>query len=524
MHMERKSSSVELKQSDGSGRASFLFSAYGVVDHSGDRVLPGFFADMFSKAQQGRFPKFSHDHRFEVGAKLGRVLSLTDTPEGPVAEVEFNLDKPEARAIYSDWRQDPASIEFSFAYTVQDFVPNEHGGRDLKSGTVFEFGPVLVGDNPSTRLISVKERQNMPAQDNETAAELQARLSETSSDNTPNRPRVKGFEVGEVTASSSTSSTFAFAPEGADYAKDFSRYIRRGVWSRELEAKAQGEATAGAGGALVPRDFYNQLVVFLADSAPMLGISRNIDALTNSLDVPKISSHGSAAWTAEGTAYNESDEVFATANIVVYKATRLVKISEELLADDRTAPGVEDFLAREFGRALGALVNTALTVGTGSAQPFGVVPRATQTRVYATGNSTDVATDELFEVMHTLPTAYRQRAVWVTSDTQAKKLELRKDTTNRYLWSASLREGQPPTLLGRPLIVNNDVAVPAANAKSLLFGDFDGFFVAKRPSISIQRLSERYADTGQIGFIANMRIGSDLIDTKSVVVGVNSAT
>ena len=110
------------------------------------------------------------------------------------------------------------------------------------------------------------------------------------------------------------------------------------------------------------------------------------------------------------------------------------------------------------------------------------------------------------------------------NDATAKNIMLMKDTTNHYLWQSALAEGEPPTLLGRPVMLNPDVAQQSANAKSLLFGDFSGFFVARRPSVTVKRLDERYADTGQVGFVGNFRVGADLIDTKAIVIGQNSAS
>lgn len=69
------------------------------------------------------------------------------------------------------------------------------------------------------------------------------------------------------------------------------------------------------------------------------------------------------------------------------------------------------------------------------------------------------------------------------------------------------RLGDTPTdtLLGRPIYAQNNMATIGSTAKTILFGDFRYYSIVDNVSISIRRLNERFADAGQVGFIANMR-------------------
>ena len=66
--------------------------------------------------------------------------------------------------------------------------------------------------------------------------------------------------------------------------------------------------------------------------------------------------------------------------------------------------------------------------------------------------------------------------------------------------------------MGYPYVINQDVAVPAASAKSLLFGALDKYHIREVMDISVLRLVERYADYGQVGFLAFARADGDLVD------------
>ena len=79
-------------------------------------------------------------------------------------------------------------------------------------------------------------------------------------------------------------------------------------------------------------------------------------------------------------------------------------------------------------------------------------------------------------------------------------------TTGRPIWQMDMRAGQPDTLLGRPITINQDMPVPAANAKTVAFGDFTaGYLVRLVTGVLSMRLAERYAEFLQVGFLAFQR-------------------
>jgi len=69
------------------------------------------------------------------------------------------------------------------------------------------------------------------------------------------------------------------------------------------------------------------------------------------------------------------------------------------------------------------------------------------------------------------------------------------------------------------------MAVPAASAKSLMFGDFRAGYVV-RDVIGLQalRLDERFAEFLQVAFLAFQRSGGTVQDTSAYTILQNSAT
>ena len=102
-------------------------------------------------------------------------------------------------------------------------------------------------------------------------------------------------------------------------------------------------------------------------------------------------------------------------------------------------------------------------------------------------------------------------------------------TPRRPIWNPGDNEsisGTPSTICGYAYTVNDDVAAMAANAKSIAFGDFSQFVIRDvAGSTSLRRFDDSaFALNGQVGFCGWMRTGSNLLDTASVKVYVNSAT
>ncbi|MCA1696559.1 MAG: phage major capsid protein, partial [Actinobacteria bacterium] len=85
--------------------------------------------------------------------------------------------------------------------------------------------------------------------------------------------------------------------------------------------------------------------------------------------------------------------------------------------------------------------------------------------------------------------------------------------------------GFPPTINGWPYVIDNSMPIPAANAKTILFGDIDaGFIVRQVLDLQMVRLSERFMDALQIGFFAFARFDARPDDPSAIKAYAQSAT
>lgn len=147
------------------GEFTALIAVFNNVDRGGDRIMPGAFKRTL--AERG-LPPIVWSHEWGT-PPIGVTTSARETDEGLVLTgrlfVGDDEDHPVARQVYTAMKaadgngQSPLR-EFSFGYEAKEFqfeaAPDGGQIRVLTDVDLFEAGPTLVGMNPDTRLLSVK--------------------------------------------------------------------------------------------------------------------------------------------------------------------------------------------------------------------------------------------------------------------------------------------------------------------------------------------------------------------------------
>lgn len=274
------------------------------------------------------------------------------------------------------------------------------------------------------------------------------------------------------------------------------------------------EGTDSEGGYLVPDEYENTLVQALEGENVIRGRSHVITTSNGTHKIPVVASKGEASWIDENGAYPEDDDTFAQVNIDAHKIGTIIKVSEELLND--SAFNLESYFAQEFGRRIGTKEEEAFINGNGSSKPTGIL---TSAEVGVTAASDKAITaDELIDLFYSLKGVYRRNAVWVLNDTTVKAIRKLKDDNGQYIWQPALKDGDHDTLLGRPILTTGAMPEIAADAKPVIFGDLSYYWIGDRQGVTFKRLNERYADMGQVGFLASKRVDGKLVLPEAIKV------
>ena len=316
----------------------------------------------------------------------------------------------------------------------------------------------------------------------------------------------------------------------------FRRFMRYGIGSLDNEQRklmvkdveertAQAVGTDATGGYLVPEGFQAELIKSLKAWGPMNDdtIVRVLDTATgNVLPWPSMDDTANeGSLIAENTQVSESNLTFSTKQLDAYKyTTGVTLVSSELLQD--SGLDVEAIIRDAMVERIGRILNRHFTVGTGSGQPNGIVTAATLGVTAASASA--FTADEIIDLLHSVDPAYRSDPSmrWMFNDTTFKQIRKLKDGQSNYLWQPQdVRTGAPAQLLGHPYSVNqamSDVgdSSPSGDDRAIVVGAFNRFVVRRVRAWAMRRLTERYADYDQVGFIGFTRADSELIDTAAV--------
>lgn len=235
----------------------------------------------------------------------------------------------------------------------------------------------------------------------------------------------------------------------------------------------------------------------------------------------------------QNVAVSAQDTVFGNISLDVFKySSKKIALPFELVQDSFI--DIEAYVQALLAMRLGRITNRHFTVGTGTGQPNGIVTAAASGKVGATGQTLSIAYDDLVDLEHSVDPAYRSMpgVGYMMHDTSVKVLRKIKDGQNRpifvpgYEADALINGGAPDKLMGRPIYVNQSTPVMAANARSILFGQLSKYTIRDVMDLTLFRMTDSaFTLLGQIGFVAFMRSGGNLIDAGGAVKYYqNSAT
>lgn len=295
------------------------------------------------------------------------------------------------------------------------------------------------------------------------------------------------------------------------------------VAHRDLSAHiAQRDLTKGtatAGGNTVPTGFAGMLWEHLVEVSTIAGISTVWNTPGGeTIDVPVTTTHATGALISEGSTLTESDAAFAKRSLGAYKYAYSFQVSRELMDD--TGIDLSGYFARAAGRALGNAFGADLAVGNGSSKPSGVVQTSTLGVTGAAAVAGVPTAENLIDLYYSVIAPYRNsdKCAWMMRDSTAAQVrKLREGSgTGNFLWTPGLGVA-PDTILGKPVVIEPNIAAVAAGAKSIVFGDFAAYFVRVAGGIRFERSDEFAFQNDLVTFRAILRGDGVLGDQSGAV-------
>lgn len=300
--------------------------------------------------------------------------------------------------------------------------------------------------------------------------------------------------------------------------KAFWQFIRHGEKRMSAEYKADLVEDA-TGENLVPTDFAGAVIQEL----PRLGVIRNLafvrPTTSNRVDIAPLT-EGSVGWgklETGGTLYDATPAPTSD-QIIVRDLNGLVKVGRDELEDseENLENLFREIVSRQFAEAEDDAFAYGDT-GAGEPEPEGIARNVGATSAAAVGET--VIDTELKGLMYRVPEQFRRNGVYLAHSSAEEQVALMQDSNGQFVWQPSVTQGEPAQIFGKrwytvdglPGILTTDDA-GAGTDPAVIFGDVrQGYMIADRRRITVQRLDERYAEQGKVGFLFTQRVGGGVI-------------
>ncbi|WP_032374467.1 phage major capsid protein [Rhodococcoides fascians] len=254
--------------------------------------------------------------------------------------------------------------------------------------------------------------------------------------------------------------------------------------------------------AIVPTPLGSDLIDLARPKSVVLQAGATIVPMTSkTLRVPRLTGEGAPAFYAEGAQRTAQDLSFDSVTLDAKTFDRLILISKELFED--SDPNIGDVISNAFAAQYALGIDQFALFGDGAGvNPLGLANVPAVPRVSHGANGTAVTNYDWFIQAYGnvlgrnfLPTAQ------IGSPRTATSLALLKNTQGDYLAPPA---NLPPGLVSS-VVPNNVLQGTSTDTSYLITGQFDQLYIGLRSSFTIKVLAERFADTGQIGFLASSR-------------------
>lgn len=280
---------------------------------------------------------------------------------------------------------------------------------------------------------------------------------------------------------------------------------------RRALARYESRAMSAAGG-IGADGVYGQLWEYAVAGSQILQSGVDIIQTTdgNTLPIPAVTAHATAASAAANAAITGSDAVLTTVNLTATKYGYLTLVPSELVND--ATFDLEGYISRAAGRELGRTISSVATAAViaGYTASGATAPTAS---IGATGS---VFSDALITLFHSVLPEYRASSSWLFSDPTAAAIRKSKDASGRYLWETAITAGNPDMVLGKSTFIDSALPSPTGTNKIIYFGDFSSLKVRIAGGLRFERSAEYAFGNDQVAFRALVRTGAVATDVNAV--------
>lgn len=296
------------------------------------------------------------------------------------------------------------------------------------------------------------------------------------------------------------------------------------------EAKAMSAGSDPDGGYVVHDLISSGMTKVMAEISPVYRLARRVPMPTGGAFEEPIDRQSAAAnWVSELEARDDTaTPQLGLLSIPLHEICAMPKVSQKLI--DVASLDVLQWLTGKVGDAFAVKESDAFHTGNGVGKPRGILTYTTAatsdaSRTWgelehvptgAAGAFHTTKADCLIDLVGTLKPQYRNGSVWLMNrKTLATIRKIKEATSDQYIWQPGLLAGQPDTLLGYPVFMDEDMPDIAANSLSVAFGNIaKAYTIVERPGAKF--LTDPYTDKPNVRLFAYRRVGGGLNNSEAL--------
>lgn len=267
-------------------------------------------------------------------------------------------------------------------------------------------------------------------------------------------------------------------------------------------------------GYLVPQDFRASVLQLPTEAAHMMTQATVLNSTTGTVTIPRLQQTTSdyyggfiAEWTDEGGSKPAAEPVFEQVTISTHELSLYTEFTHRMLS--RSAIDLVAFIGELGRRSLMNTLDTALTAGSGTGQPTGIINTAgIQTVARATASQVNHA--DLIDLKYKLAPPIRETAKFLIEDAVMQYLEKKVDSQNRPLFSLNTSTGAYDRLVGKPYIPSTRLSALGVSG-DVVFADLSEYYVAMEEEIVFRRSDDYKFRNNVASFAIFLVIGGEMV-------------
>lgn len=304
-------------------------------------------------------------------------------------------------------------------------------------------------------------------------------------------------------------------------------YIKNGDDSQliELQSKAMSIGSDPDGGFAVPEYLDREVETLEGRTSAIVRLARTV--VTTGPTYKKIVNlrGTTSGWVGETDPRTEtSTPKLASIEIQVGELYANPKLTQAMIDDAMF--DAEGFISTEISEEFSDQLAAALFSGNGTNKPNGILAKtitaeADGVRAFGSLQSIEstaaavITFDDLKRLKSSLRAKYRNGAAWIMNDNTALALSMIKDLNGDYIWRDSVAEGEPDTLFGYRVEIDENAPDIASGAYPVLFGNFlRGYYIVRRTGRMLLR--DPYTSKPYINFYTTERVGGDVVNSECI--------